>query len=98
MAVIGRNSMHIQIDGSLWGQAGEIGPDRFTEWGIGASLGRDCALDRVTAHKWLNIAAANGSSEAARLRTELAAEMTRDEIAQAQRLAREYLAAHRSIG
>jgi hypothetical protein len=65
---------------------------------IGASLGRDCALDRVTEHKWFNIAAANGSSEAARLRTELAAEMTRDEIAQAQRLAREYLAAHRSIG
>ena len=85
--------MHIQIDASQWGQAGEGGPDRFTEMGIGASLGRDCVLDRVTAHKWFNIAAANGSREAARLRAELAAEMTREEIAQAQRLAREYLTA-----
>jgi len=90
--------MHIQIDGSSWGQAGEGWPDRFTEMGIGASLGRDCALDRVTAHKWFNIAAANGSHEAARLRAELAAEMTREEIAQAQRLARENLAAHHPTG
>jgi len=87
--------MHIQIDASSWMQAGEGCSERFTEMGIGASLGRDCALDRVTAHKWFNIAAANGSHEAARLRTELAAEMTREEIAQAQRLAREYLAAQR---
>jgi len=86
--------MNIQIDASTWGQPSEGGPDRFTELGMGASLGRDCALDRVTAHKWFNIAAANGSREAARLRAELAAEMTREEIAQAQRLAREYLASH----
>ncbi len=87
--------MNIQIDASHWDHAGEVGLDRFTELGIGASLGRDCAPDRITAHKWFNIAAANGSREAARLRTELAVEMTREEIAQAQRLAREYLAAQR---
>jgi len=67
--------------------------DDFTLLGIGASLGRDQAPDRVTAHKWFNIAASRGSHEAAKLRAELALEMTREEIARAQRLAREYPAA-----
>ncbi len=66
--------------------------EHFTKLGIGASLGRDRAPDRVTAHKWFNIAAACGSQEAAHLRAELAMEMTRDEISRAQRLAREYFA------
>jgi len=64
----------------------------FTLLGIGASIGGGTLLDRVAAHKWFNIAAARGSTEAALLRSEVAIEMTRDEIARAQRLAREYLA------
>ncbi len=69
------------------------GADYFTILGMGASVGREAAPDRVTAHKWFNIAAAYGSSEAAALRAELAREMTREERAAAQRLAREYLGA-----
>jgi uncharacterized protein len=68
-------------------------PEYFTDLGIDASLGRGQGPDRVEAHKWFNIAALRGSAEAARLRSELAMEMTREEIARAQRLAREYLAA-----
>jgi TPR repeat protein len=67
--------------------------DFLTELGIGASLGRGQQPDRVEAHKWFNIAATRGCPEAARLRAELAYEMTREEVAKAQRLAREYLAA-----
>jgi len=76
-----------------WINPVEAGADYFTSLGIGASLGRNTIPDKISAHKWFNIAAARGSFDAARLRAELAAEMTREEIALAQRLAREYLAA-----
>ena len=56
-----------------------------------AAAGRGGVPDRVTAHKWFNIAAARGNAEAARLRQELACEMTPDEIARAQREARQWL-------
>lgn len=65
--------------------------DIFTERGIEASVGRHGAPNRIEAHKWFNIAALTGAGEAIRLRRELAQEMTADEIATAQRLAREWL-------
>lgn len=65
--------------------------ERFTERGIDASVGRHGAPDRIEAHKWFNIAALTGAGEAIRLRRELAQEMTADEIATAQRLAREWI-------
>jgi hypothetical protein len=53
------------------------------------------AINLVTAHKWFNLAAMMGNVEARRYRAELAREMTPDEVAEAQRQAREYLSAHR---
>jgi hypothetical protein len=50
--------------------------------------------DLVTAHKWFNLAALFGNQEALRYRQEIAREMSQDEIAQAQRDAREWLRAH----
>jgi hypothetical protein len=50
--------------------------------------------DRMTAHKWFNIAAMRGSAEAARLRREIAAEMSPAEIAAAQRAARDWVTHH----
>ena len=44
--------------------------------------------DYIEAHKWLNLAAARGDLDAAKERNELAAEMTADERAEGQRLAR----------
>ena len=44
--------------------------------------------DYVTAHVWLNLAAGAGSEEARVRRAELAAEMTREEIGRAQKIAR----------
>ncbi|WP_261403384.1 hypothetical protein [Chenggangzhangella methanolivorans] len=49
-------------------------------------------VDRVTAHKWFNLAAREGVADAARMRRELSLEMTSDEIADAQRAARQHLA------
>jgi TPR repeat protein len=51
-------------------------------------------LDYVTAHKWLNLAALRGNGEAKRLRTELSDVMSRAEISEAQRQAREWVLAH----
>ncbi len=65
--------------------------------GLAASTGgEECALDLITAHKWFNLAAMQGNLEARAYRAELAKEMTAEEIAEAQRLAREYLFTHRA--
>ena len=45
----------------------------------------------MTAHKWFNLAAMRGSDAAKSWRSELASEMSSDEIAQAQKEAREWL-------
>jgi len=52
------------------------------------------AADLVAAHKWFNLAAMRGNQEAARLRREIAAEMSPDEISAAQRAARDWLTTH----
>ncbi|TCD06865.1 hypothetical protein EYB45_04100 [Erythrobacteraceae bacterium CFH 75059] len=49
------------------------------------------SADFVEAHRWFNIAAANGHPLAASARADIAEEMTAREIADAQRLAREWL-------
>jgi TPR repeat protein len=46
--------------------------------------------DYVQAHKWLNLSNAQGDKEAGVLRDELAKRMTLDQIAEAQKLAREW--------
>ena len=51
-------------------------------------------LDYVAAHKWLNLSALRGNDEAKRLRSELADVMSRDEISEAQRQAREWVSTH----
>lgn len=64
--------------------------------GLEASTdGEGAAFDLITAHKWFNLAAMQGNPEARVYRAELAKEMSAEEIAEAQRLAREYLATHR---
>jgi len=65
--------------------------DTFFDLGMMYSTGRSVPVDYVTAHKWFNLAAANGNKEAIRLRREIAAEMTADEIAAAQRAARDWM-------
>lgn len=65
--------------------------DMLFELGMMYAAGRDVPVDLVSAHKWFNLAAAKGNSEAVRLRREIAAQMTDGEIAIAQRAAREWL-------
>lgn len=58
------------------------------------SAGAGVAVDFVQAHKWFNIAAVRGHREAARLRREVAEQMSDGEIGAAQRAARDWLHIH----
>jgi len=69
-------------------------PDALFELGMLYATGRDIDADLVTAHKWFNLAAARGNASALTYRVELAREMTADQIAEAQKLAREWLQTH----
>ena len=73
------------------GGIGEASGDMFFRLGMMYSIGSDVPTDYVSAHKWFNLAAIRGNAEAARLRREIAVEMTEAEIATAQRAARDWL-------
>jgi uncharacterized protein len=65
--------------------------EAFFELGMTYASGRAVPTDLVSAHKWFNLAAQKGHADAARMRREIAAEMTDSEIGQAQRAARDWL-------
>jgi TPR repeat protein len=69
------------------------GVDTFFQLGMMYSVGRSVPIDFVSAHKWFNLAAMRGNSDAIRLRREIAAQMSESEVAQAQRAARAWLKA-----
>jgi TPR repeat protein len=68
--------------------------EAFFELGMKYASGRLGPADLVTAHKWFNVAVARGCRTAAHLRSELAREMSAQEIAAAQREARLFLTRH----
>ena len=82
-----------QLDGSTRAAAGGSA-DALYQLGLMYAAGRDVTMDLVAAHKWLNIAAARGNLDARRMRTELSIEMSRAEIIEAQRQARQWMVRH----
>ncbi len=68
--------------------------DALFELGLIYATGRDGTPDVVSAHKWFNIAAFRGCEDAKWHREALAAEMSKSEIAEAQRAAREWITHH----
>lgn len=70
------------------------GGDALFGLGMMYSAGNSVTVDLVSAHKWFNLAAMKGHADAARLRREIAAEMTDAEIGKAQLAAREWLKLH----
>jgi len=65
--------------------------DNLYKLGLIYSTGQGGAVDLIQAHMWFNLAAARGSDAAKDCRRELSDMMSKDEIAQAQRAAREWL-------
>jgi TPR repeat protein len=83
----------IDLDTAIPVQATAI-PDVLFERGLYWASGRSGVVNLVAAHKWFNIAALKGCSDAIRLRQEIAANMSPSEIAAAQRAARDWLTSH----
>jgi uncharacterized protein len=65
--------------------------DRLYELGLSHSSGLPLHYDLVEAHKWFSLAAMRGDRRARECRTEIAREMTKAEIGEAQRRARLWL-------
>jgi len=73
---------------------GDTQADVFCDMGLMYATGRGCPVDLVSAHKWLNIAAIKGSDRAAELRADLSCSMSKTELAEALRSAREWMTMH----
>ena len=69
--------------------------DALYNLGLAYSTGQGVTVDYIAAHKWFNLAAMRGIDEAKSWRNQIAGEMNPGQIAQAQRLAREWLSIFR---
>ena len=80
------------LDGSAapLGEGAAAG-DMLFELGMMYSIGREVPIDLISAHKWFNLAAVRGIEEAKSWRAQISREMSSSQIAEAQRLAREWL-------
>ncbi len=65
--------------------------DALYNLGLAYSTGQGVTTDLVAAHKWFNLAAVRGVEAAKGWRNQLAGEMAPSQIAEAQKLAREWL-------
>jgi TPR repeat protein len=65
--------------------------DALYNLGLAYSTGQGVVVDYVAAHKWFNLAAMKGSEIAKSWRASISAEMSTGQIAEAQKLAREWL-------
>lgn len=79
------------IENGIAGTASDDGSAYF-DLGMAFSSGADGVdVDLIQAHKWFNLAALNGNVRGQECRAEIAGDMSRREIAEAQRLARAWL-------
>jgi uncharacterized protein len=68
-------------------------PDALFERGMYWASGRAGVVNLVAAHKWFNLAASKGHTDAIAMRREIAELMSEGEIAAAQREARAWITA-----
>jgi uncharacterized protein len=89
MARLDFNSHGLEQGAALAGTS-----DALFQLGLMYCVGRDVDVDMIEAHKWFNLAAQRGNEEAKRYRLEISRDMSKMDIARAQRLAREWIATH----
>ncbi|OQW54567.1 SEL1-like repeat protein [Candidatus Raskinella chloraquaticus] len=88
MARLANNDIEMNaLSGAMDGEA-------LFRLGLVYATGRAVEIDRISAHKWFNLAIAKGYRAATNYRQEIAGEMKQDEIAEALRQARAYLSIH----
>ena len=85
MATLDRDFINKQIRRAEGGT-----PEEQYRAGLLFATGDGVPIDLVTAHKWFNLAAMNGVIEARESRAEISQDMSTDEIASAQKMAREW--------
>lgn len=66
--------------------------EAFYNLGLAYSTGQGVGVDYIAAHKWFNLAAMKGVNEARSWRAQISREMSANQIAEAQRQARAWLA------
>lgn len=71
-----------------------IEAETLLHMGLVYATGRDVEQDLVSAHKWFNLAALKGSRLGRQYRMEIAGELSRMQLREAQRQAREWLSMH----
>jgi TPR repeat protein len=84
---------HIDLETAIPVAATAIS-DVLFERGLYWASGRSGVVNLVAAHKWFNLAALKGRTDAMAMRREIAEQMTEAEIAAAQREARAWMTAH----
>jgi TPR repeat protein len=92
----GRGVPRDDVEAVKWyRKAGEQG-NAVAQFNLGVSYmnGWGVPLDYVSAHKWFDLVAASDNEKGHRFREEVAKRMTPDQIAEAQRMAREWMAKH----
>lgn len=93
-ATIGNNIGADKLVATCLAAAAMGDTNAYFDLGVAFSTGSHGAqCDLIEAHKWFNLAAAQGHDEAAWCRADVADEMTAREIAEAQRRARQWLIA-----
>jgi len=83
---------HFDLDTATAVEASAI-PDLLFERGLYWASGRSGVVNLVAAHKWFNLAALKGRTDAIPMRREVAELMSDVEIATAQREARAWITA-----
>ncbi|AHB48308.1 hypothetical protein W911_07725 [Hyphomicrobium nitrativorans NL23] len=73
---------------------GATGADALFHLGLMYCTGREVEMDLIQAHKWFNLAALRGNESAKQYRLDISREMTKKDIAAAQKSAREWLKLH----
>ena len=85
---------HAEVE-KWWRLAAEQGIAKAqVNLGVSYAAGEGVPQDYVTAHMWFNLAAAQGHTKAQEGRDAVAGVMTPDQIAEAQRMAGEWMAKH----
>ena len=84
---------HFDLDSAVPVETPAV-PDVLFERGLYWASGRSGVVNLVAAHKWFNLAALKGRSDAIALRREVAEQMSDEEIAAAQREARAWMTSH----
>ena len=84
---------HFDLDAATPVEATAI-PDVLFERGLYWASGRSGVVNLVAAHKWFNLAALKGRTDAITMRREIAEMMSDVEIATAQREARAWMTEH----